>query len=154
MAAQFHKPDSLPTPEQFLAGYHPVVQDLANALRALVKQTLPGVAERVYPGWRLIGYRMRQGGRDAYLGFVAPLSDGAALGFEYGALLDDPDRLLEGSGSQLRQITVRRGSDIRPEAFARLIRQAAELALARHPIKGRRTARQPTTSDRQRREKL
>jgi hypothetical protein len=79
-----------PTPEQFLAEFPPPIRDVTNKLRALVKATLPDVAEAVYPGWRLIGYRVTESGREAYLGFVAPRPDSVMLGFEFGVLLSDP----------------------------------------------------------------
>ena len=47
-----------PTPEQFLAIFPAEVQALANKLRSLIKRTVPNVIEAVYPGWRLIGYRV------------------------------------------------------------------------------------------------
>jgi hypothetical protein len=55
-----------PTPEQFLAAFPPAIQALAEQLRALVKRTIPNVDEAVYPGWRLIGYRMREARRSRY----------------------------------------------------------------------------------------
>jgi hypothetical protein len=53
------------TPEAFLATYPAAVAALAETLRQLVKASVPNVAEAVYPGWKLIGYRLldRPGGR-------------------------------------------------------------------------------------------
>lgn len=119
-----------PTPEQFLAGFPPAIADLAQRLRRLVAQAVPSATEAVYPGWRLIGYRIKVGRRDAYFGFVAPFVDRVLLGFEYGTLLSDPHRLLEGDGKQVRHITIRRARDIRPKAVASLIAEAARIAVA------------------------
>jgi hypothetical protein len=116
-----------PTPEQFLAEYPPPIQELASALRRLVLDTAPNVAEAVYPGWRLIGYRQldRPGGR--YFAFVAPLPTEVRLGFEYGVALSDPHGLLEGAGKQVRHVVVRTFEDLRPE-LAPLIVEAALVA--------------------------
>ena len=46
------------TPEQFLADYPPEIQEMADGLRAMVKQAVPDIEEKVYRGWRLIGYRV------------------------------------------------------------------------------------------------
>lgn len=119
-----------PTPEQFLSGFPPAIEDLAQRLRRLVAHAVPSATEAVYPGWRLIGYRVRAGRRDAYFGFVAPFVDRVLLGFEYGILLSDPSHLLEGDGKQVRHVTIRRAQDIRPKEVAALIAEAARIAVA------------------------
>ena len=118
-----------PTPEQFLAAFPPEIQALANELRSLVKATLPNVVEAVYPGWKLIGYRVKEADKSHYMGFVAPLPDRVVLGFEYGVLLSDPHGLLEGDGKQVRQVVIKRRIDIQPKALAALIAEAAQIAV-------------------------
>lgn len=120
--------DAAPTPEEFLAGFSPTVQELASQLRQLVKQTIPNVIEAVYPGWRLIGYREVDGRRSRYFCYIAPLADRVQLGFEYGVHLSDPAGLLEGRGSQVRYVAVRSADDIRPAEIAALIGEAALVA--------------------------
>jgi hypothetical protein len=44
--------------------------------------------------------------------------------FEHGALLPDPDGLLEGKGKQTRYVDIRRQQDIRVRPIKRLIRAA------------------------------
>jgi len=157
MAAKLNNNAFLPTPEQFLADYHPIEQELCNLLRDLVKQALPNVIERVRPGWRLIGYNVPNGKRNSYIGWIAPFKGGADIGFEYGVLLDDPDRLLIGADrtvKQVRWITIWKPSDIRPDAFARLIKQAAEVAVRPGVLKIARAANQPTAIDRAKWEKM
>ncbi len=51
-----------------------------------------------------------------------------SLGFFRGVDLEDPDGLLEGSGSALRHVKVASEEDIREEALRHLIRQAFDLA--------------------------
>lgn len=104
---------------------------LANELRALVKETVPKITEAVYPGWKLIGYRVKQGRRSAYFCFIAPFENRIMLGFEYGIQLFDPDLRLEGEGSQVRYLTVREREDIDPGALRAFIAEAAQIALQR-----------------------
>lgn len=118
----------MPIIEQFLRQYPPDIQDLANDLRQVVKLALPNIEEAVYPGWKLIGYRLPHRRRTVYVGYVAPHSQYVALGFEYGVLLADPAGILTGSGTQVRQVIVRQASDIRPELLTPLITQAAHVA--------------------------
>lgn len=117
-----------PTPEEYLARFEPHLRELANRLRALVRKTLPNVEELVYPGWNLIGYRLPVGKRSVYLGFISSDADHVHLGFEYGILLPDPQKLLQGQGTQVRYLTVRRASEIRNKPFADLIRAAAQIS--------------------------
>jgi hypothetical protein len=117
-----------PTPEQFLATFPPTIQTLAQQLCALVKRTVPNVDEAVYVGWHLIGYRVREGRRSRYFCFVAPFEDRVALGFEYGVLLTNEAGMLEGDGTQVRYVTIRRAEDVREPELAALIAEAAMVA--------------------------
>ena len=117
------------SPEAFLAPYPDQIRDAAERLRAIVRRTVPDAIEAVRPGWRLIGYTVPAGRRSAYFGFVAPEPIHVHLGFEHGALLDDPDGVL--GGTQLRKVrffTFRHSDEVREPAIGRFIRDAARLA--------------------------
>ena len=124
-----------PTPDEFLSRFPPDVQALANELRALVKDTIPHVTEAVYTGWKLIGYRVKKGKRNAYFCFIAPFPNRVMLGFEYGVQLFDPNLRLEGDGAQIRYLTVREIDDIDLESFRAFIAEAAQIALQRKASK-------------------
>jgi hypothetical protein len=124
-----------PTPEHFLAAFPAEIRDLADKLRTLVKRTVQDVDEAVYTGWRLIGYRVREGRRSRYFCFIAPFEDGVTLGFEYGVLLSNDAGLLEGTGTQVRSVTIREFQDIREQELTALI---AEAAMVTTTIKRRR----------------
>lgn len=124
-----------PTPEEYLSTFPPEIQALAAELRALVKETTPKVKEAVYTGWKLIGYRVKQGRRDAYFCFIAPFPNRIMLGFEYGIQLFDPELRLEGEGTQVRYLTIREKEDIEPEVFRIFIAEAAQIALQRKTLK-------------------
>ena len=119
---------AVPTPEEFLAPYPHSVRALATDLRAFIHRQLPDVVERVYPGWNVIGYRVHADRQTRYLGYIAPTDDGGvALGFEWGALLEDPHGLLEGSGSQVRQIVFHKCAHADCHPIAELLQQAVEI---------------------------
>ena len=124
-----------PTPEEFLSTFPPEILDLANELRSLVAETIPNVKEAVYTGWKLIGYRVKKGRRDAYFCFIAPFPNRIMLGFEYGIQLFDPELRLEGDGTQVRYLTVREKEDIDPESFRAFIAEAAQIALQQKTLK-------------------
>jgi hypothetical protein len=131
MSARKRQSTERPTPEQFLAAFPPAVQEIAQRLRELVVSAVPNVSEAVYPGWRLIGYRQmdRPGGR--YFCFIAPMPDHARLGFEYGVLLSDEHGLLEGSGTQVRYVSVASSGALDVDALGALIAEAAMVANTR-----------------------
>jgi len=58
---------------------------------------------------------------DAAFGYVAVFSAHANVGFFYGAELDDPAGLLEGSGKRMRHVKVKPGVDLDSAALVALI---------------------------------
>jgi hypothetical protein len=117
-----------PTPEQFLATFPDEIRAHANQLRALIRRIVMDVDEAVYPGWRLIGYRVRNGRRTRYFCYIAPFEDRVTFGFEYGVLLNNDAGLLEGTGTQVRYVTIREPKDIREQELTALIAEAAAVA--------------------------
>ena len=91
-------------PEILLDDYPPDIQAVANALRAVVMTAVPDAIERVRVGWRLIGYDVPAGRRTRYFAFVVPEPAHVHLGFEYGILMSDPQRLLHGAELKLRKV--------------------------------------------------
>ena len=118
-----------PTPDAFLAPFPGPIRDAANRLREIVLWTVPGAIEAVRPGWHLIGYSVPLGRRTPYFGFVAPDHLHVHLGFEYGALIDDPDGELGGADlRQVRFLTFHHPDEVRERQVGRFIRDAARLA--------------------------
>ncbi|MCC6875236.1 MAG: DUF1801 domain-containing protein [Sandaracinaceae bacterium] len=58
---------------------------------------------------------------DAAFGYVNAYRDHVNVGFFFGALLEDPARLLEGTGKRGRHVKLRPGREIDSAALARLI---------------------------------
>jgi hypothetical protein len=58
---------------------------------------------------------------DAPFGYVGAFKDHVNVGFFYGALLDDPARLLEGTGKRMRHVQLRPGRDMDAAALGSLI---------------------------------
>jgi hypothetical protein len=123
--------DPIPA-EVFLAAYPDDIGSQANILRSLVRRAVPGVIERVRPGWRLIGYEIPVGRRPRYFAYVAPEPKHVHIGFEYGVLMADPHRLLEGAHLRLRKVrflTFRPGQPIPAAEVVELTRDAARIAI-------------------------
>ena len=92
---------------------------------------VPEAIERVRSGWALIGYDLPVGKKRVYFAFVAPEPIHVHLGFEYGVLMGDPDRLLEGAHLRLKKVrflTFRPGDPIARAPLVGLTREAARVA--------------------------
>lgn len=92
---------------------------MAEAARRLIRELVPDVHEAGRIGWNLIGYRRR-----GYFAFLAVQRNELRLGFEHGVLLQDPERRLEGSGKQVRYVTLRSQAELDDPAVRELIRAA------------------------------
>jgi hypothetical protein len=100
----------------------PVAQrEIARALRAIIRQATPGLAESI------------QGGNACYAAggnvcSIIPYRGHVNLAFFRGAELDDPEGLLEGTGKGMRHVSVRSVEDIREGPHAALVRAASSLS--------------------------
>lgn len=122
--------DTLP-PEALLEPYPPGHRAIAAMLREAVLRIVPDAIERVRPGWGLIGYDVPIGPRRTrYFAFLWPEPEHVHLGFEYGILMDDPDRVLEGAGvtKKVRWLTFTRPADVDIELVERLIAEGVRVA--------------------------
>jgi hypothetical protein len=61
---------------------------------------------------------------DSAFGYVNAFRAHANVGFFFGAELDDPARLLEGTGKRMRHVKLRRGEDVNAAALSELIAAA------------------------------
>ncbi len=120
--------DALRSIESFIAAVATERQPLVATLRSLILRTLPAATERVYPGWRAIGYRHPVQG---YFCGIFPFETKVMLVFEWGVLLADPDRLLVGVGRQTRAIGFGPGKRVPVKAIQSLLRSAVALPPAR-----------------------
>lgn len=124
--------------EAFLEPYPQPMREVAEALRAIVRQVVPDAIEAVRLGWRLIGYKVPVGRRSVYFAYVAPEPIHVHLGFEHGIFMNDPGGRLEGAHLNLRKVrylTVRSIDEVDNEAFTGLVREAARVAVM--PKEGR-----------------
>jgi len=114
--------------EEFLAPYPTEIQDLAAELRRIIGETISSLQEKVYPGWQLIGYRQGIGRKSRYFAFLAPFSDHIQLGFEWGILMVDPQKLLSGNGKQVRQMAFKTAEELNEQVIKTYLREACRIA--------------------------
>jgi hypothetical protein len=116
------------TTREFLTERHPDALELALWVRDAVLAAEPDLSERVYRGWDGIGFRHPEAG---YICAIYPRESEVRLLFEHGTLLDDPEGLLEGEGTQTRYVTVRAVEDRLAETVGHLVRDAVAQRLFR-----------------------
>jgi hypothetical protein len=119
--------------DSFFATYPSAVRELAAALRAFVRSTIPDASETLDEPGRVVGYGIGAG----YSGLVCtiiPSKSGVKLGIARGAELSDPRALLEGSGKRHRYVQINRPSDLDRAGIADLLKAARE---ATTPKRGR-----------------
>jgi hypothetical protein len=93
------------SPMATLVARYPANSDLIDASRRVLSAAFPGTTEEADPKAGLISYSFGPG----YKGVVATLilsKGGVKIGIPYGATLEDPAGLLEGSGKVHRYIPV------------------------------------------------
>ena len=117
--------------KKFLKPYDREVQQLALSLRALLLEEMAPCYENIYDAYSAvaIGYGTSDRLRDGIF-HLAVYAKHVNLGFNEGAMLDDPKGILQGNGNRVRHITIKSESDLaRPEIRA-YIRRAKKKALA------------------------
>src|ERR1700679_3604812 len=117
----------------YLAPYDPHVSDLTLALRDVVLEEAPDAIESIVKGYAVtIGFSFT--GKPLKDGFchVVTYRDHVNLGFNRGALLPDPNGVLQGTGKLIRHVTMRDQPELdRP--FVRRYLQAAIEQVAGSP---------------------
>jgi hypothetical protein len=110
---------SSPDLENWFAAVPPAQQAILAKLRTLVKSSAPGVVEEFK--WSRPCYSTKNG----LFAYLQSSKNHVTLGFQKGALLEDPAGLLEGSGKELRNTKFRAVADIDERAVRALLEQAA-----------------------------
>jgi len=94
---------------------------VAKAVRALVKKAVSGCEEYVNP-WKIPSFDL-----NGPLCFYMVAKQHVIFGFMRGAMLRDPEKLLEGTGEYLRHVKLRSAADVGRPGVRSLVEQAAEL---------------------------
>jgi hypothetical protein len=116
-----------PIPEllQFLSPYDPSIQKLALEVRAYLLAIEPRATETIYDAYNAvaIGYSFTGRLKECYC-HVAVYPKHVNLGFNRGADLDDPAKILQGKGSQVRHVTIHEKAGLSGTYLKGLVRAA------------------------------
>ena len=95
-------------------------QVILNSLRKLMQESAPELTESLKWGYPSYGDKTN-------ICYLASQKNHVNLGFYNGSQLPDPDKLLEGTGAQMRHIKIKKVADIKPELLQKLIKEAVAL---------------------------
>ena len=95
-----------PTWDEKLASHTLDVQGAARALEAVIREALPDVVVQYDPGNGLLAFGRSMKMRDLLFALI-PHAGWVNLQLADGALLPNPDGLIEGTGKKIRHIKVR-----------------------------------------------
>jgi hypothetical protein len=115
--------------DEFIAKYTPAIGGLARTVLAKMRACLPGAIELVYNNYNalVIGFGPTECASDAIFS-IALYPRWVNLFFLQGTSLPDPQKLLQGSGNQVRRITLKDATVLDDPAVQELMAQAIERA--------------------------
>ena len=114
---------------RFLDPYDGEIRRLALDVRAVVLQQMAPCKEYIYDAYNAValGYGSTDRLKDGIC-HIAVYARHVNLGFNQGARLEDPEGLLEGSGKQVRHLTLKTVSDLERPEIRMYLRRAHQQA--------------------------
>jgi hypothetical protein len=116
--------DTHGTFDEVLRSFTHDIQEIASALRNLISSIDADFVEVAWPRQKMSSYGIGPKKMSEHYAYIAPYKEYVNLGFYHGAVLKDPDRLLEGAGQKLRHVKVRSLAEVDTKELARLLRAA------------------------------
>jgi hypothetical protein len=113
--------------DENLASHAPDVQAAARGLEAIIREELPDVVVQYDPGNGLLAFGRSMKMRDLLFALI-PHAGWVNLQLADGALLPNPDGLIEGTGKKIRHIKVRTAEAARDPRVLIGIRQQIGVA--------------------------
>jgi len=110
----------------FMAKYDPAIAAEGRSALATLRRILPGGGELVYDNynWLVVGFGPTERPSEAVLSLVFTPRWLTLCFLLHGAQLSDPERLLRGSGSRVRNIRLASAKDLNRPAVRALIGEA------------------------------
>ena len=107
--------------DEVLASHAPEVQGAARALEALIREELPDVVVQFDPGNGLLAFGRSMKMRDLLFALI-PHAGWVNLQLADGAILPNPDGLIEGTGKRIRHVKIRSVGSARDPRITAVVR--------------------------------
>ena len=98
--------------EKAIENFSNEIKEIARATRKIIYSIYPDLVEVVWIRQKNIGFGIGPKKKTQHFCYIMPASKHVNLGFNYGAELEDPKNLLEGTGKLFRHIKIRKLSDL------------------------------------------
>ena len=113
-------------PEELLSFYPSHIREIIDVLSGIIFQTFPNTKEKVYMGWRGLGYVHPQAGY--YVGLF-PQNDCVKMGFENGFAMSDKYNLFSDETKKVKYIVIKSVDEIDGKKIEECLIEAVELKL-------------------------
>ena len=130
--------------DELLAGVEPGLSSIARRLRTMIRAVDVDTVETVRLGDNAATFGVGPRKMTDGYAYIMPMRGYINLGFYQGALLADPERLLEGTGKGLRHVKIRSLAEAKRPSVRALV--AAALAMRRRGATGPARASTPRRS--------
>lgn len=100
------------------------IKNLARETRKLVFDVLPETVEVVWVQQKNTGFGTGEKKNTEHFCWLMPATRHVNLGFNYGAELPDPHKLLEGTGKMFRHVKIKSLEQLKDENLIELLRFA------------------------------
>lgn len=120
----------LPELSEFLQPFSKEVQKIALQLREFVLNIFPDSNELIYDNYNAlaIGYSLSEKQKDMFC-HIAVYSKYVNIGFDKGIFLNDPEKMLKGTGSRIRHIKVPDYNSFNAVYVKKILAQAHQIAV-------------------------
>ncbi|MEO6904117.1 MAG: DUF1801 domain-containing protein [Bacteroidia bacterium] len=98
--------------EQAIESYSEEIKEISRHVRKLIYNTFPEVVEVVWVKQKNIGFGTGLKKKTEHFCWLMPATKHVNLGFNYGAELPDPKKILEGTGKLFRHYKVKSVNDL------------------------------------------
>ena len=112
--------------EEMLTSASPEVAALARQAKTVIQNVMPNGVEVVWLNQNIAGYGVGPKKMSEQFCYIALFKARLNLGFYYGSDLPDPEKLLEGSGKNLRHIKISHPEQLQNPALHDLVVAASK----------------------------
>lgn len=107
--------------EQAIESFSIEIKEIARQTRILIHKVLPEVVEVVWTRQKNTGFGTGPRKKTEHFCWIMPATNHVNLGFNYGAELPDPKKLLEGTGKIFRHVKIKSVKDLTNPALVKLL---------------------------------
>lgn len=93
--------------DELMGMIEPDFRPICTTLRDIITRNHPDCVEIIWERQRIASYGVGPKKMTEHYAYIAPHKNHINLGFYHGAVLADPDGLLEGTGQMLRHVKIR-----------------------------------------------